>query len=333
MKKASNLTYSKLLLLAMLLMCMACKAHADSSLLFLETQMVSGYSWKNSKMIFYSQDPQDVMQKPSIGFDYLRKLSSGTGDWGTFAMQARLAYSQDDAAKIQPQLYNAYLKYKVDFSDIWVGHNRPALGLSSYFDSHGLLMPTLSMMGFGFDRDWGAGFYKESEKGSVAATLTTGSGMPFIERGNYLASLRQSKGILAVDNYNFGISIAYGKVMDTMGYELMSPDPKETLMFGMDYTNLFESFENRVDIMVGSDDKKPKGALLYRWGMNLLEENRLKIELQPVYVYANNTGDIRLDLGASFAINSSLSFRAMYENTTATGGQKIVFQLYSYYNM
>ena len=72
--------------------------------------------------------------------------------------------------KLEPQVYNAYLKVKTPGPYVWVGHNRPAFGLSSYFDSHGLLLRTLAIQGFGYDRDWGVGMYKDFSWGDIAAS-------------------------------------------------------------------------------------------------------------------------------------------------------------------
>ena len=84
-------------------------------------------------------------------------FQEGPRDIGTLAVQARLAYDPEEGGKAQFQLYNAYFRYKAGFADIWAGHSRPALGLSSVLDSHALLLPTLAMTGYGFDRDWGVG--------------------------------------------------------------------------------------------------------------------------------------------------------------------------------
>ncbi len=86
------------------------------SLLCLEGQGVAGYSGQSRQAVYYSQDPEDPMQKPSVGLDYLQRLSSESGDWGVAAIQARLAY--DGLGSVQPQLYNAYLKGKFPWADL-----------------------------------------------------------------------------------------------------------------------------------------------------------------------------------------------------------------------
>ncbi len=175
-------------------------AHADH-LLYVEAQQVAGYSSEVARLILFSQNPDAEMQKTSVGFDYLQRLSGERGDVATFALQGRLALTEDRPAGIdygsreyrptytlEPQVYNAYLKAKTPLGYAWVGHNRPAFGLSSYFDSHGLLLRTLAMQGFGFDRDWGAGLYRDFSWGDLAASVTTGTGMPAsASSGNYMA--------------------------------------------------------------------------------------------------------------------------------------------------
>ena len=146
------------------------------------------------------------MQKPSLGFDYIKRFSGESGDVATFALQGRLAMMVDPKkmrteVKLEPQVYNAYLKVKTPGPYVWVGHNRPAFGLSSYFDSHALLLRTLAIQGFGYDRDWGVGLYKDFSWGDIAATATTGSGMPIYFRGNYMTAARASYGVLSRDNY------------------------------------------------------------------------------------------------------------------------------------
>ena len=75
-----------------------------------------------------------------------------------------------NSVKWEPQVYNAYFKVKTPGPYVWVGHNRPAFGLGSYFDSHGLLLRTLAIQGFGYDRDWGGGLYKDFSWGDIAAS-------------------------------------------------------------------------------------------------------------------------------------------------------------------
>ena len=70
-------------------------AQAADHLLYFEAQGIAGYSSELKKAIYYSQNPDAEMQKPSLGFDYLQRFSGESGDWATFALQGRLALTVD----------------------------------------------------------------------------------------------------------------------------------------------------------------------------------------------------------------------------------------------
>jgi len=311
---------------------MTAYSYASSYLLFLEAQGVIGYSSQPDKAIWYSKTEEDVMQKPSLGFDYIQKFSGETGDFGQLAIQARLAYDEYDE-NLEPQLYNAYFKYKYRGSDLWIGHNRPAMGLSSYFDSHGLLLNTLAMNGFGFDRDWGVGAYKDFSWGNAGISLTTGSGMPIYFKDNYLASARISKGSLNQDNYNLGFSLSYGETLPTMGYELMMDAPELFAMAGADAAYLWDNFEARFDVMAGKNRDEDAYALFGRFGVNLLEEGRMKLEIQPLVSRIGDDDNYEISLGTSYMLNSDITLRAMYDYDHNTDDHKIIFQIYYYKKM
>ena len=238
-------------------------AHADH-LLYFEAQGVAGYSSEVRRTIYYSQNSDAEMQKPSVGFDYLQRFSGESGDVATFAFQSRLALTEDNPAdmgegsrenphayELEPQVYNAYVKARTPLGHLWVGHNRPAFGLSSYFDSHGLVLRTLAVQGFGYDRDWGAGFNRDFSWGDLAASVTTGSGMPVHLKGNYMAAARISYGVQSRDNFNFGVSLGGGDTLDTMGYRLRDPEPRKMELAGVDLTMLRDNLEHRFDLYAG----------------------------------------------------------------------------------
>ena len=140
------------------------------------------------RMIFYSMNREDVMQKPSLGFDYLER----------FARRIR-RHRRDRPPGAAPPL-DGTQPYSTrtsalqclsevearPFADIWVGHSRPAIRAFLVFDNHALLLQPLAMMGFGYDRDWGVGFDQATSTGEAPCRLTTGSGMPVYWDGNYL---------------------------------------------------------------------------------------------------------------------------------------------------
>jgi hypothetical protein len=325
--------FMKFSLIAALLILLSHLAHAQGSLLYLEAQGVTGYSGAARDAIFYSMSQEDAMQKPSIGFDWLRRLSGESRDIGVAGLQARLAYNHEPDRELELQIYNAWFRYKAGFANLWIGHDRPALGLSSYFDTHGLLLPTLAMMGYGFDRDWGVGLARDFAWGNLAGSFTTGSGMPIYFKGNHLASARISKGVLEQENYNLGLSATYGKILETMGYELMSPDPVTFRMASIDLAYLWTRYESRLEFMAGERMDEPSYALFWRFGVNLLSENRLRLEAQPVLWKVMGESSYTLATGLSYQATADLAVRAMYEYADTEKENRLVAQVYYYRRM
>lgn len=309
---------------------MAGHSFAQTSLFYLEAQGIAGYSSAQDKWIFYTMHPDHVMQKPSLGFDYLQRFSRETGDFAILAVQARLAWDGNGKKALEPQLYNAYLKFKFPAVDLWVGHNRPAFGLSSVFDSHSLILPTLVMNGFGFDRDWGVGLGRDIARGSWGVSLTAGSGMPLRLEGNSLLSGRLSFGVLSSDNWSVGLSAAYGEALDTMGYKIMSPDPLPFRLAGVDVTSLWNNLENRLEAVTGRKSGKNTWAMFWRLGVNLLEESRLKWEVQPVLLKEGGTTRLEFGTGLSYLATADLTLRAMSIYNREERDSRVVFQVYFY---
>ena len=329
--------YRIIVSIALILLVSASPAFAKSYLLFLEAQGVGGYSEENDEAIYYSMNPVDVMQKPSVGFDYLQRFSSETGDWGSFALQMRLAYNEDYRAtgeeEFQVQIYNAFFKYKAGFADVWVGHNRIAFGLASYLDSHALLLQPLAMYGYGYDRDWGVGMTRDFEWGNLSLSYSTGSGMPLEFDGNYLISGRASYGVLSRDNYNIGVSSTYGKPIDTIGYEKIMPDPMRTFLYGADFTYFWNNIENRFEAVAGEKMEEDTYAFLWRIGVNFLEEDRLKLEFQPVYRNIEGDWNYELNGGITYKLTSDIALRGVYTYDAEMNDNRVVFQIYWYYKL
>jgi len=320
----------KFLLAALAIFLFPVLALSQSHLFYLEAQAVAGYSGALKRLIFYSVSQEDTMQKPSLGIDYIQRLSGKTRDYGALALQVRLAYNHSGGKRIEPQIYNAYFNYKAGFSNLWAGHNRPALGLSSTLNSHGQLLPTLAMMGYGFDRDWGLGFSRDLKRGGLSLSFTTGSGMPFFLKGNYLFAGRISRGILAQENFSLGFSLASGKILETMGYHLLISDPVPFQSAGADWTYLWNSFESRIELMAVKKMEERAFLLFWRFGVNFLEENRLKFELQPIYWKMKESSEHEISAGISFQMNADLALRSMVQYRHASQDKRIVFQVYYY---
>lgn len=325
----------KALVICSAFLCLASPVKAADQLLYFEAQGIVGYSSQLKKPIYYSMNPDAEMQKPSLGFDYLKRFSGESGDWGTFALQFRAALTVDgidraNSVKWEPQVYNAYFKAKTPGPYVWIGHNRPAFGIGSYFDSHGLLLRTLPIQGFGYDRDWGAGLNKDFSWGDIAASFTTGSGMPVYAKGNSMSAARISYGVLSQNNYNIGFSLGYGKTLDTMGYELRDSKPQKMRLAGLDFTILRNRFEHRFDVLAGRWLDQDTYALMYRLGFNVDPEGKLKIEAQPTYWKFGNEKNFIMTLGFSSQVTSNLTIRLAPSYERNTRDKRVIMQLYYY---
>jgi len=305
------------------------QALASSSLFYLEAMAVAGYSSGRARVIFYSRSPEEAMQKPSLGFDYILRISGKSGDAAVAALQGRLAWNADDR-KVEPQLYNAYLKLKLRFGDLWAGHNRTELGLSSYLDSHALLLQTQAMNGFGFDRDWGLGFKKDLSWGGLGLALTTGSGMPLKLQGNYLVSARASWGVLERDNFTLGLSGGAGQTLDAMAH---GGHFQEMELGGADAAFLWDRLENRVEVFLGKIGGRGAAAVLWRAGINLFEESRLKIEVQPEYWKNGPDSSFRLSAGLTYLASADVTLRALWVRDPGGRDTRWVVQLYYYHRL
>jgi hypothetical protein len=327
----------RIFIIGLCLVSLTAAAQASDHLLYFEAQGVAGYSSQVNKPIYYSMNPDAEMQKPSIGFDYLKRFSGETGDVATFALQGRLALTEDTddiensgKYKVEPQIYNAYLKVKTPLAYVWAGHNRPAFGLSSYFDSHGLILRTLAIQGFGYDRDWGGGVYRDFSWGDVSASVTTGSGMPVYFKGNYMTAARISYGVQSQDNFNLGFSLGYGNTLDTMGYKLRDSEPLQMRLAGIDLTVLRNNFEHRFDFYAGTWLDKETYAASYRFGVNLDQEGRYKIEAQPAYWKTGEDKNYELALCFSSQLTSNLTLRLGYSYDDNPNDNRVMLQFYYY---
>ncbi len=318
------------LALVLVLAARAGRAEAGSALFFLELQAVAGYARQEGKVVFFSQSRYDAMQKPSLGFDALLRISGRTADRGSVALQVRLAYDADRPSRAEIQVYNAFIKLKLGFSDLWAGHNKPALGLSSVLDSHAELLIPLSMQGIGFDRDWGVGLSRDYPWGSGSLSLTAGSGMPLRLKGNYLAAGRISRGVLNRDNFSLGLSAAYGRILDVMGTHVFSGRPRPFRCVSFDASYFWRRIENRVEVAAGTSRNDSLFALFWRGSVRFLEEDRLRLELQPCYVRRGLERGWEVSTGVSFQATTHLSLRAMAVRDGIRNDRRIVVQAYYY---
>ncbi|MDD8027601.1 MAG: hypothetical protein PHI34_13955 [Acidobacteriota bacterium] len=303
---------------------------ASKALLYFEVQGVGGYSSAAKKAIFYSSSAMDAMQKPSLGFDYVQRFSGPSGDFAVLAVQARLAWNREGGRAVEPQLYNAYLKFKTKPFDFWLGHAVPRFGMAAALDSHAALLQPLAMSGFGFDRDWGVGLERDTAGGGWGVSLTTGSGMSAKFSGGYFLAGRIQTGVLNEDNVAAGFSLGLGRIIDAMGVHVMSSKLIEFKMAAFDLTWLRNNVEHRVELVGGRRDGKAAFAALYRIGCGLLDENRLKLEVQPAFILAGGTAKMELSAGAAYLLHPDWTIRTAAVYASDTKDVRILFQIYFY---
>jgi hypothetical protein len=333
-------------------------AHGSQRLFYLEAQAVGGYTFTgdDSRVYWYSMDQMDVMQKPSLGFDYIQRLSGAGGDWGMLAVQARLAYDSTVRHDVEPQLYNAYLKVKPGFGDIWLGHNKPAFGLRSYLDNHGTLLQPASVQGYNADRDWGIGYSYDLTWGNISFSTTTGSGMPLTMRGNRQISARVALGDFNQRNFVVGVSASYGNIpFQTMGYhEIYNDYLSENKLLSIDASILWNRYEQRSEVIWNRyhspwfrNYEEEEITFFERLTCNMMSEGRLKVEGQvQVSMHKNyitpilflvgekyDTYAVKLDQYAfciSYAITGDLTMRLMMKNEHDPDA---IAQLYWYHKL
>lgn len=302
---------------------------ADNTLLYFEAQGVASYRAEQKEFVWYSHHQHETMQKPSLGFDFVRRIRATGRDRGYLAIQARIAFDEHKSSKLEPQLYNAFYNLKIMRSDLWIGHNKTALGLSSYLDNHALLMPDNSMSPLNFDRDWGIGFYTEKQFTDYRVSLTTGSGMPLYVKDNYLVAGRIGIGDLDRDNRNFGFSVAQGQILKTMGYHYMHDKKIHNVLFGGFDTGI--RYLNKylmADLIAGRYDDQTAYASLLRTGINLLPDDRMNLEAQVQLLRTTGSREELFAGGFSYRLTPYLTFRTLFEHNYRLSANNVTMQLY-----
>jgi hypothetical protein len=208
--------------------------------------------------------------------------------------------------------------------------NKPKFGLSAVLDNHGALLQSLAMMGFGFDRDWGVGLDKDFAGGSAGLSLTAGSGMALNLKGNFLAAARIAFGVLEQDNHSLGFSAAVGQILEVKGLKLLAGTPQNFFMAGFDGSWLVNNWQHSLDIMAGVRDDRPALALFWRTGLGLLDEARLKIEIQPAFLLLRGEALFQLAAGAAFLAAPDWTLRAMVAYDGEMKDTKLMLQAYYY---
>jgi hypothetical protein len=151
-----------------------------------------------------------------------------------------------------------------------------------------------------------------------------------MNRGNYMTAARVSYGVQNQDNFNLGFSLAYGNTLDTMGYLLRDPEPRQMKLGAVDLTILCDNFEHRFDLYIGTWLDKNTYALFYRFGVNLDQEARFKIEAQPTYWRFGDEKNYQLSLCFSGVVTSNLTLRLGYTYDNDANDNRAILQLYYY---
>lgn len=333
-------TISKPLVLILLLGAGIFSLSARSSLLNFEAQGVFGYRSDTEKSIVYSFMAKDAMQKPAFGFDWLKRFSGEESDWLVASLQFRMAYNNAQKTPFEPQLYNAWLKYKSGLGDVSIGHLKPASGLSYVLDNHALLLPDMTMYNFTYDRDWGGAYSLDTSWGNLSASVTNASGMNLYNKsGNYLLAARAAYGVLNEDNYSVGVTLQKGLNLVAMGYHFHqlpgADEPKlhPQILAGLDAQFRYNNLESAVDIYAGEFLYADAYSILWRNGINLLSEDKLKLEGQGIWRLFEGKHYVDYSAGVTFKLTPDLALRAMYDWQDFTAGEdyyKVIGQIYYY---
>jgi hypothetical protein len=82
--------------------------------------------------------------------------------------------------------------------------------------------------------------------------------------------------------------------------------------------------------MAGRKMGRSAYAFFWRLGMNFLEENRLKLEVQPIYWKVGKSSDYQLSGGITYQFSADITIRSMYQYVHGTNDHRIIFQVYYY---
>lgn len=308
-------------------------AQNRSSLFFFELQALSAFNLSQKSIEFYSYLPHHPMQKSGLGLETLVRFYRQKSDLGYFSFQLRVVYDESKDRPIQLQLYNALVRFKTRLAEFWLGHSKPALGLNYNLDNHALLLPDASMLGHNFDRDWGAGLHRDFRWGDSALSLTTGSGMSLKFDRNYLLAGRISYGVLARDNYSFGLSAFTSRVIQEMESPESASNPVSWSGISLDTSYFWLNWETRLEANLGRRAGQPWHLFFLRQGLNLLDEGRLKLEAQLSFLKHAAGWTYLAATGVSYRLNSDLALRAMFLYDQQQKSSRLALQVYYYRNI
>lgn len=318
---------AKLLLLALLIATIPLFGLNDE--LSLDAQIVMSGYFDEGTIELYSHNFLDVKQKPSLGLAYNLQFNRKGDNFGYLAFQGRMAYSEHTDSNLQFQLYDAYADISLENFDLWAGHHRTPVGLSSYLDSHPLIMSDNTYSGLNFNRDWGVGIGFDRHYPSVNLALTTGSGMPLKMKENFLFSGRVGWWDYAEDDIALGVSAAAGKVLQTIGYEVLDGGRRQDLFVGgVDFSKKIANFYGHGDVLWGSYEGDAAHSVMGRLGMNILEDEKLNVELQGMNIEMGSFATNILSLGGGYELAPHLDLRGVLNISNRKHLNAIILQLY-----
>jgi hypothetical protein len=320
------------------LMALGDLALANESLFYKEANLIGGYSDRDH----WLGKNNDLTN--SVGFEDYRKFSNDYGDFITTDLQMRLAYDsmQNSRNAWGVQIHNAWLLYKMNYAaKLRLGHFDPAFGLEPLLDTHATILQTLMMKNIGFKKDWGIGLEGALPKFDYRVGLQLGSGMGIRRRdGSFLLTTRL--GSPAGENFQYGVSFLYGRVLET---EDMKTIPQDKLLsdkailkkrVGLDSQYLFGPYLFKGEVAYGENDSKKVLGYLGEVDYTVPKYQNWEWELQ-FQSWINKLGeassaDSTLTLGTTYKLNQKVTLRAAFAHDFNMMGQKeenkVLLQIY-----
>ena len=301
---------------------------AAESLFYKEINLIGGYSTRD-RWIGKSSE-----QENSIGFEDYRKFSSEYGDYLTTDLQMRIGYDSTKNAEHAwgLQIHNAWLLYKMGAeSKLRLGHFAPAFGLEPQVDTHGTILQTLADQDIGFKQDWGVGWEGALSQLDYKIALQLGSGMSIYRKdGSFLLTSRI--GTPTTQNFQYGASVLYGEVLETMGMntwpraELLSNEAIFEKRVGLDAQYLFGPYLFKGECAIGTNDHDDVLGYLTEIDYTLPQYQNIELELQfQSWMHdlkRDSSDDSTLTLGASYKLNQKTTLRAAFSHDFNMTGQK-----------
>jgi hypothetical protein len=321
----------------------------ENSLFYYEMNMFQGFSEREG---FFGRGNDS---SKSIGIENFRKFSGDYGDWLTTDIQLRLAYNSDNVISdktigtgdpekdaLDLEIHNAYARFKLLYgrADIWVGHYEPAFGHEPQLDTYSTLLQTMDMKNIGFKMDWGAGVRGVFTGWDYHLTATLGSGMGMHLKGNYLFAGRIGLGETALTDYNLGLSVLYGDVVDTTdGRKLLSDNLTTKERIGIDAAYLYRSFHIKGEVDYGRDNDKEAAGTWVQASYTIPDYQKLHVDIQHENWFYNLSQreqyDSAITAGLSYKLNGAirLRFYGARDLHLSAGllDSRIIIQYYYYY--